>query len=410
MSYIKPFLCVHPDETYASSVAALPYDVYSRKEAFEIVKNNPLSFLKIDRPETNFEDAFPIDSDEVYKTAASILNTNLSNGIYTEEKEESLYLYELIWNGHSQTGIVGCASVDEYLNGTIKKHEHTRMAKETDRTRHIEHCAAHTGLIFLAYRSNQELHAIIQSQKKLPPVCRFTSDDNIEHIIYRITAPDVIKSIQTIFSKISHVYIADGHHRAAAAVTVAKQYRKKNPSFTGKEEFNYFLSAFFSEEELHILDYNRVVKDLNGLSVNDFLQKLDEKFTLIPLKKAIHPMEKGTISMLLENKWYLCRIKPEFISNGPIDSLDVSLLQKHILAPILHIHNPREDMRIDFVGGIRGLEELERRCRCDCKAAFALYPTSIQELFSAADKDLLMPPKSTWFEPKLRSGLFIHRF
>lgn len=409
MPYIKPFSCVRPTDAYVTDVAALPYDVYNRAEAYEIVKNNPLSFLSIDRAETNFEPGFDLYSKEVYEKAASLLGENLANNVYMQEENDCLYLYELVMNGRSQTGIVGCASVDDYVNGIIKKHENTRVEKEVDRTNHIDTCNAHTGPIFLAYRTNEALQKIIKEQKAFAPIYDFTAEDGIQHIVYRIADKNVISEIQTIFAKINYAYIADGHHRAASAVNVALKRREANPDFTGEEEFNHFLSVFFAEEELHIMDYNRVVKDLNGLSNEEFMDKVGEKFTITALEGATYPTEKGSFTMLLDNKWYLCKINPDLISDDPVASLDVSLLQEHLLTPVLGIGDPREDKRIDFVGGIRGLEELEKRCNTDSKVAFAMYPTSIQELFEVADAGLLMPPKSTWFEPKLRSGLFIHK-
>ena len=312
-------------------------------------------------------------------------------------------------NGRSQTGIVGCASVDDYINGIIKKHENTRVEKEVDRTNHIDTYNAHTGPIFLAYRTNEALQNIIKAQKEFAPIYDFTAEDGIRHIVYRIADKTAIEEIQKIFSEINYAYIADGHHRAASAINVAKKRREANPDFTGEESFNYFLSVFFAEEELHIMDYNRVVKDLNGLSNEEFLSQLEEKFAVSSLDGATYPSEKGSFTMLLDSKWYLCKINPALIPNDPVASLDVSLLQEHVLTPMLGIGDPREDKRIDFVGGIRGLAELEKRCNTDSKVAFAMYPTSIQELFEVADAGLLMPPKSTWFEPKLRSGLFIHK-
>lgn len=409
MAVIKPFKGIRPADAYVSDVAALPYDVYNRKEAQEIVKKNPLSFLSIDRGETNFDGSVDIYSDGVYEKCASLLEERISNGIFIEEASECLYLYELVMNGRSQTGIVGCASVDDYINAVIKKHENTRVEKEADRTNHIDRCNAHTGPIFLAYRTNEELQKIIKTQKEKSPIYDFTSEDSISHIVYRIEEPDVIANIQSIFADIHHVYIADGHHRAASAVNVAKKRREADSAYTDEEAFNHFLSVFFAEEELHIMDYNRVVKDLNGLTREEFLQRLSGSFVVTEIASAAHPTEKGTFTMLLDEKWYLCKINPELIPDDPVASLDVSLLQEYLLTPILGIGDPRQDSRIDFVGGIRGLEELEKRCKTDCKVAFAMYPTSIQELFEVADADLLMPPKSTWFEPKLRSGLFVHK-
>lgn len=409
MAILKPFKCIRPDKTYVSQIAALPYDVYNQNEACAIVKKNPLSFLSIDRGETNFEDHVDIYSDAVYKKSANMLKERIQSGFFIEEEQECLYLYELVMNGRSQTGIVGCAAVDDYINGIIKKHENTRTEKELDRTKHIEACHAHTGPIFLAYHTNQELKQIIDKQKSSEPLYNFTSDDGIRHIVYRIDDLQTIKNIQSIMSTISQIYIADGHHRAAAAVNVACKHRALSTQHTINEKFNYFLSVFFASDELCILDYNRVVKDLNGLTPESFLKKVSNSFIVKELSSAMYPNAKGSFTMYLNNKWYLCKLKPEFIPNSPVEKLDVSLLQEHILSPILGIYNPKENKRIDFVGGIRGLNELERRCHSDCKIAFAMYPTSIQELFDVADAGLLMPPKSTWFEPKLRSGLFIHK-
>ena len=409
MATLKPFKCIRPDNKYVSQIAALPYDVYNRKEAYEIVINNPLSFLSIDRGETNFEHSVDIYSDEVYKKSATLLENRIRNGFFIEEQKECLYLYELIMNGRSQTGIVGCASVDDYINGTIKKHENTRIEKELDRTKHIKACNAHTGPIFLAYRTNQELHKIINKQKESKPIYDFTSNDGIRHIVYQIDDFEVIKHIRDIIATIPAVYIADGHHRAAAAVNVARKYRTQSASYTENEEYNYFLSVFFAEEELQIWDYNRVVKDLNGLTEEEFLSEMSHSFFITELTSAMHPAEKGSFTMYLNNKWYLCKIHSELMPNSLIASLDVSLLQNYVLSPILGIHDPKKDKRIDFVGGIRGLEELEKRCNSDYKIAFSMYPTSIEELFAVADAGLLMPPKSTWFEPKLRSGLFLHK-
>lgn len=409
MAVIKPFICIRPDESHVAEVAALPYDVYNRTEAREIVKKNPISFLSIDRGETNFDPGVDIYSDEVYEKCAALLEERIANGIFVQEDNECLYLYELVMNGRSQTGIVGCASVDDYINAVIKKHENTRVEKEIDRTNHIDRCNAHTGPIFLAYRTNEALREIIRAEKEHAPIYDFTSEDGIRHIVYRIADAQVIQDIQNLFADIQHVYIADGHHRAASAVNVARKRREENPNYTGEEEFNHFLSVFFAEDELYIMDYNRVVKDLNGLSSEEFLEKLTESFVISKVDGAMHPSEKGSFTMLLDGDWYLCKIHPELIPNDPVASLDVSLLQEYLLTPILGIGDPRNDKRIDFVGGIRGLEELEKRCKTDSKVAFAMYPTSIQELFAVADVDLLMPPKSTWFEPKLRSGLFVHK-
>ena len=408
MPIIKPFFCIRPRIAYASTIAALPYDVYSREEAHDIVEKNPLSFLSIDRAETNFENDVEPYPSLIYEKASSLFEQHLKKQIYIEETEPCLYLYELAMNGHTQTGIVACSSVDDYINGNIKKHEATLPDKVFDRTCHIETCNSHTGPVFLVHQKNDVLKSIITSQKENLPLYDFTSNDRVHHKVYRISEPEIIQHIQRIFSDIPCSFIADGHHRAAAAVVVAKKHREENPHHTGREEYNFFLSVSFPEDEVQILDYNRVVSDLNGMTSEEFLEKMKMKFHIVPISTATPPTQKGTFSMLLNQQWYLCRIPEKLIPDNPVESLDVSVLQNEVLGPILGIHDPKTDRRIDFVGGIRGLGELEHRCATDAKVAFAMYPTSIQELINVADHDLLMPPKSTWFEPKLRSGLFIH--
>lgn len=409
MSTIRPFKSIRPNNSYVEAVASLPYDVYNRQEAYEIVKKNPLSFLSIDRAETTFDFSVDIYSEQVYKKAAGLLNEFIEKELFIEDITPCYYLYELTMNGHSQTGIVACSSVDDYINGVIKKHENTRTDKEIDRTKHIDTCNAHTGPIFHAYRSNDTLKKIIEAKKGDAPLYDFVSSDGVGHRVYKIDDTQTIEKITRAFDSIPYTYIADGHHRAASAVNVAQKRRTENPYYTGDEEFNYFLSVSFSEDELHIMDYNRVVKDLNGYTADEFLKEVSRKFEVTPIDTAQHPEKKGCFTMLLDRQWYLCQIRNEMIPEDPVESLDVSILQKELLTPILGIGDPRTDKRIDFVGGIRGLKELEKRCDTDCKVAFAMYPTSIQELFHVADNNLLMPPKSTWFEPKLRSGLFIHK-
>lgn len=308
-----------------------------------------------------------------------------------------------------QTGIVACASVDDYQNQVIKKHENTRADKELDRIRHVETCKAQTGPIFLAYRANDVLKEIIQRTKQEQALYDFTTEDNITHRVWCISGEEDVQAIENAFAGIGQIYIADGHHRCASAVKVGLKKREENPDYTGAEEFNYFLSVLFADEELMIMDYNRVVKDLNELSEMEFLTRVSEIFEIVKTDKAcIKPSAKGEVAMLVGDTWYLLSVKDAYKSEDPVDGLDVAVLQNQVLAPILGIGDPKTDKRIDFVGGIRGMEELERRVRTDCAVAFAMYPTSTQELFAVADAGLLMPPKSTWFEPKLRSGLFIH--
>lgn len=409
MAKIKPFVCVRPNREMASTIAALPYDVYNREEAKEVVKNNPKSFLAIDRAETQFSDDVDTYDARVYEKAASMLKEWIADGSFIRDEVKGYYIYELTMDGRTQTGIVACASIDDYVNEVIKKHENTRADKELDRITHVDTCSAQTGPIFLAYRANQVINAVVAKTKKKEALYDFVSEDGIRHRVFEIKDTQDVKQIEEAFDSIQEIYIADGHHRAASAVKVGLKRREQNPGFDGTEEFNYFLSVLFPDEELMIMDYNRVVKDLNGMSETDFLAKMKELFVVGDAKKEeIKPANKGEFSMYLGDAWYLCKMKEEDVPNDPVEGLDVSVLQNLLLAPVLGIKDPKTDKRIDFVGGIRGLKELERRCKSDCKVAFAMYPTSIAELFAVADAKRLMPPKSTWFEPKLRSGIFIH--
>lgn len=408
MAKIKAFSGIRPKEGLEKKIAALPYDVYSRAEAKAQIQKEPLSFLRIDRAETGLDESIPFDDPQVYKRARRLLWEMVERGEFIREEKPCLYLYEQIMDGRSQTGLVACASADDYQSGVIKKHENTRADKEADRIRHVDVCNAQTGPIFLAYRSHPELQEIFAEIKKGEPLFSFTSEDGIVHRGWRISENGIIEKITGIFGEIDSIYIADGHHRAASAVKVCEKRRREYPDYTGEEEFNYFLSVLFPGEELYIMDYNRVVKDLNGLTEEEFLEKIREKFTVEKREEAYRPEKKGKMGMYLGKQWYALTVKPEFEQDDPIHGLDVSILQNEVLAPVLGITNPKTDTRIGFIGGIRGLGELERRVHTDCKAAFSMYPTSIGELYRVADQGLLMPPKSTWFEPKLRSGLFIH--
>lgn len=409
MAEIRPFRCIRPSKEAASAVAALPYDVYDRKEAKEIVKKNPLSFLAVDRAETQFEDGKNPYAPEVYEQAARTLKRWQQEGILTEDESPFYYLYELVMEGRAQTGIVACASVDDYSSGVIARHENTREEKEQDRIRHVDVTNAHTGPIFLAYRSQEELNGLVALEKKKTPLYDFISEDGICHRVWKIEDPQKAEEIHRIFSGIPRVYIADGHHRAASAVKVAAMRREANPSWTGNEEFNYFLSVLFPDDQLMIMPYNRVVQDLNGLIREEFLKKTERYFVVTERgRKAFSPEQKGQVGMYLDGSWYQLDARPEICTDDPVKGLDVSILQDRILGPLLGIGDPRTDSRIRFVGGIRGLSELERLVDSGAAVAFSMYPTSIRELFEVADAGLLMPPKSTWFEPKLRSGLFIH--
>lgn len=410
MANIRPFQCIRPNEKVASKVAALPYDVYNRAEAKAEVERETLSFLKIDRAETQFDDRVDMYDDRVYQKAKELLEKNIADGIFIEDIQNCYFIYELIMNGRSQTGLVACASIDDYLNQVIKKHEKTREDKELDRIRHVDTCSAQTGPIFLAYRSNSTINTVVEEVKKSKPLYGFTALDGITHNVWRIDDLDKIRIIQKEFTTINSIYIADGHHRAASAVKVGLKRREAHKGYDGTEEFNYFLSVLFPEDQLMILPYNRVVKDLNGLSYKEFLDKISEDFTIEELgNTALSPESKGSFGMYLNDNWYKLTIKKETHNTDPVESLDVSILQNYLLSPILGIGDPRKDKRIDFIGGIRGLKELEKRVKEDMAVAFSMHPTGIDELFSVSDAGKLMPPKSTWFEPKLRSGLFIHR-
>ncbi len=409
MAVIRPFRAYRPKKGLEEQIAALPYDVYNREEACAAVKGKPLSFLNIDRAETQFDSSVDTYADEVYQKAHDLLWDMIQKGEFVQEDKPVYYIYELTMDGRVQTGIVACAAVDDYQNQVIRKHENTRADKERDRIRHVEACEAQTGPIFLAYRADDALREIISKTKKGQTVYDFTSEDGITHRVWCISDDADIAAVQDAFAGISQIYIADGHHRCASAVRVGLKKRAENPGYTGEEEFNYFLSVLFADEELMIMDYNRVVKDLNGLTPVQFLEDVSKVYRFVSKSaECRRPACKGQVALLVEDTWYLLEVKDEYRSTDPVDGLDVAVLQNHILAPVLGIEDPKTDQRIDFVGGIRGIEELERRVKTDCRAAFAMYPTSIHELFCVADADRLMPPKSTWFEPKLRSGLFIH--
>ena len=409
MATVRPFQCVRPNKEVVSRVAALPYDVYNRTEAKEVVKKEPLSFLNIDRAETQFDDSVDTYAPCVYEKANEMLHAWMDNGTFIKDEENCYYVYELIMNGRSQTGIVACSSIDDYQNNIIKKHENTRADKELDRITHVDTCSAQTGPIFLAYRSKEEINVIVDAVMKTEPLYAFTSDDGVTHNVWKIADASDVGKIQDAFAKIQEIYIADGHHRAASAVKVGLKRREENPGYTGEEEFNYFLSVLFPHDQLMIMDYNRTVKDLNGYSKEEFFEKIREHFDLEEMSGKASPAKKAEFTMYLDKKWYRLTAKKELQDiTDVVASLDVSLLQDYLLGPVLGIQDPRTDKRIDFIGGIRGLEELERRADEDMKVSFAMYPTSITELFDVADAKKLMPPKSTWFEPKLRSGIFIH--
>lgn len=409
MAEIRPFAAYRPAKGMEGRIAALPYDVYNRQEACEVVRKNPDSFLAIDRAETSFGPETDTYAPEVYERAAALLRGRIAEGQFVKEKKPCYYLYEQTMDGRSQTGIVACASVEDYRNGIIKKHENTRKEKELDRIRHVDVCNMQTGPIFLAYRADDTLRELTRRTKEGEPLYDFVSEDGIRHRVWVIGDAEKIEKIREAFARIPAVYIADGHHRCASAVKVGQMRSSAKTRSTGEEEFRFFLSVLFPDEELRIMDYNRVVRDLNGYTAEEFLARVGECFEVERKGSLpVRPAQKATFGMYLEDTWYLLRAKETIRSDDAVEGLDVSLLQKHLLEPVLGISDPRTDTRIDFVGGIRGLEELERRVHTDMKVAFSMFPTSIGELFAVADAGRLMPPKSTWFEPKLRSGLFLH--
>lgn len=408
MADIKTFAAIRPKQELATQIAALPYDVYNRKEAREAVQGQPHTFLRIDRPETQFAEDYDMYAPEVYEKAAQLLQDMVADGRYVQDTEEAYYIYQLIMDGRTQNGIVACASIDDYLSGVIKKHENTREEKEQDRIRHVDTLNAQTGPIFLAYRSKDVLKQLIRLVTANQPLYSFTSEDGITHNVWKLAQREQIETVRDTFAGMDAIYIADGHHRAASAVKVGLKRRQEHPDYDGTEEFNYFLSVLFPDDELKILPYNRVVADLHGYGVEAFLEKLKEQFDVVPSSQPVSPDRKAVFGMYLSGQWYRLCAKEALLSSDPVKGLDVSILQEAVLEPLLGISDPRTDSRIDFVGGIRGLKELERRCGEDMMLAFSMYPTAISELFAVADAGRLMPPKSTWFEPKLRSGIFIH--
>ena len=412
MALFKPFKAVRPIPERAADVAALPYDVMNSAEAREMAKGNPYSFLHVDKAEIDLPEGTDLYSAEVYAKAKENLEKLSEDGVMTEDAQSCFYIYRQTMNGRSQTGLVGCASIDDYINNRIKKHEHTRADKEADRIRHVDTCNANTGPIFLCYRDEPKAAQIIENWKAShTPVYDFISTGNVGNTVWVVDDAEICAELSSLLSDAGDFYIADGHHRCASAVRVGQQRREANPDYTGEEEFNFFLAVLFPQKELEIMDYNRVMKDLNGNTPAQFLKKISEKFIVEEAPTSPYkPTEKHSFGMLLEDKWYkLTAKKGTYDPADPVGQLDVSILQNNLIAPILGIEDPRRDERIDFIGGIRGLCEIEKRTHKDMYLGFAMYPTTMDDLLDIADCGKVMPPKSTWFEPKLLSGLFIHR-
>ena len=411
MAIFRPFKAIRPVPDKAEAVAALPYDVMNSNEAREMVKGNPYSFLHVDKAEVDLDKSVDLYDKKVYLKARENLDKLVSDGICKADETPCIYIYRQIMNGRSQTGLVGCTAIDDYINNVIKKHELTRADKEADRINHVDYCDANTGPIFLTYREDDFINSLVEDWKKNhEPVYDFVSE-GVGNTVWVIDCPETIKTVTEKFAAIDYLYIADGHHRAASAVKVGKKRREQNPDYTGEEEFNFFLAVLFPRNELEIMDYNRVMKDLNGNTSEEFMAKMAEIFEIEAVgAKAYKPEKKHTFGMLLDGTWYKLTAKDgTFNPNDPVDQLDVSILQKNVISPIFGIDDPRTDKRIDFIGGIRGLGELEKRVNSDMKIAFSMYPTTLDDLMDIADAGQIMPPKSTWFEPKLMSGLFIHK-
>ena len=375
-----------------------------------MVKDNEYSFLHVDRAEVNLSKEINIYDKVVYEKARDILDEMIDNGLYIEENKPCMYIYKQTMNGKSQTGLVICASIDDYINNKIKKHEHTRKDKELDRINHVDYCDANTGPIFLTYRNQAEISMIMNKWMQNNPLYDFISEDGNGHTVWIIDGDNDIEKLTTLFEGIDSLYIADGHHRAKSAVEVGLKRRRENPNYTGEEEFNYFLAIVYPDNQLEVLDYNRTVKDLNGLSDDEYLSVIQKDFKVKVSQSPVKPTKKHTFGMYMNNTWYELEAKEgTFNEEDPMDRLDVSILQNNLLSPILGIYDPTKSDRIEFIGGIRGIKELEKRADNDMKVSFSMFATTTDDIMSIADIGMIMPPKSTWFEPKPRSGLFIHK-
>jgi uncharacterized protein (DUF1015 family) len=404
MSIIKPFRALRPNESDVKQVASVPYDVVNVAETRQLVEGNPNSFLHITRSEVDLPENINVYSAEVYAKAKENLENLQKNGVLIREEAPSLYIYRLTMNGRQQTSVVACCSIDEYDNDLIKKHEKTRPVKENDRTNHIITTRAQTGLIFLCYRGTEKINDLVDEILKTEPLYDFVADDGIRHEIWRVAQTE---NLVAAFEAVPALYVADGHHRAASASRARESFQSQNPDHTGSEDYNTVIAALFPAEQLEILAYNRVVKDLDDLSDEQFLEKLQTDFSVSETSNPV-PQNRGEVCVYLDGKWF--NLKPNFPkTDSVIENLDVSVLENRVLRPLLGIEDVRTDKRIDFVGGIRGTAELEKLVDSgDWKIAFSMYPTTVEDLLKVADANEIMPPKSTWFEPKLRDGLLVH--
>lgn len=411
MAVIKAFRAFRPVPELVSKVAALPYDVVNREQAKEIARGNEFSFLHVDKAEIDLDINIDPYNKKVYEKARENLNNLFEKGVYIQEEKPCFYIYQLTRNGKTQTGLVCCTSIDDYINDVIKKHENTLEPKEKDRIYHVKYTEAHTGPILTAFKGQKQVEDLMKSWcTSHEPVYDWEDNEEIRQTVWVVDDDKVINDLIVMFSKVPTLYIADGHHRAAAATKVGLMKRRENPNYNGSEEFNYYLSVIFADSELTLLEYNRLVSDLNGLSEENFLEKLKEAFDISLQTKPYRPTAKHSFGMYLSGKWYRLNSKHGiFDNNDPVERLDVSILHNKIISPILGITNPRSDSRIDYVGGVKGMGELMSRVdNGEMKVAFSMLPTSMEDLMSIADAGRIMPPKSTWFEPKLRSGIFIH--
>jgi uncharacterized protein (DUF1015 family) len=412
MSIFKPFKGFRPKKEYVDKIASRPYDVLDSAEARIEVEGNPYSFLHVVKPEVDLPEGVNLYSDEVYNKAKNNLEKLIQDGIFIQDEKANFYVYGQTMFGKTQYGIVGCSGVEDYLNNIIKKHELTRPDKEEDRMNHVRVANANAEPVFFTYRDNAKIDEIVDRIIKSPAECDFKTEDGVGHHFWVISGANDVATIESVFNKeVEYQYVADGHHRTAAAALVGAERKKNNPNHTGNEEYNFFLSVLFPASQLTIIDYNRVVKDLNGLSEEQFIEKLSASFDVVEKgSEEYKPNALHNFSMYLSGKWYsLTAKKGTYKENDPIGVLDVTILTNEVLEPLLDIQDLRRSKRIEFVGGIRGLGELKKRVdNGEMKVAFALYPVTMKQLMDIADNDLIMPPKVTWFEPKLRSGLVFH--